>query len=132
MLYDNRHLFICQLIVSRELQALLESKDPFGSLTYDTHTDATVYPPPEISFEDQKENGTSKKRKRNDDTAEKPSPAERVTIADAPCRYPQRVLTNSHLGKVFELVRGQCEEFISNCVCVVLCSSYPVLSQCLG
>jgi hypothetical protein len=41
-------------------------------------------------------------------------------------------LTNSHLGEFFELVRRQCEEFISNCVRVVLCLSYPALSQCLG
>jgi len=99
-----------------ELQSLLESKDLFSSPTYAVHTDVTVYPPPDGYTEDAGDSTAARKRKRGGDGSEATKPAENGSaLKDFPCQFPQRVVANTRLSEILDLVRTECEEFVANC-----------------
>jgi len=99
-----------------ELQALLDSKDLFNSPTYTVNTDVTVYPPPESYLEDAEATTPARKRKRGAETSDATKPSENLSLPkDMACRYPQRIVANSRLSEILDLVRRECEEFVSTC-----------------
>ncbi len=95
----------------RELQALLDTtaspSSPFNLSNITESTDTTVYPPPTVPG-----NPDTKKRKLNNEDSVNGGHAHKATASNdvRNALYPNLMLANTHLTKVHNILKKECEQ----------------------
>ncbi|KZT08546.1 proteasome activator pa28, REG alpha/beta subunit [Laetiporus sulphureus 93-53] len=101
-----------------ELQELIDSTKSPSSPFHESHgvmsTDATVYPPPDPRSSEGPE---TKKRKLEADDFENVSSTSALTHPNDVyfARYPNLILANQHLVKVYDRLKKECEQLADLC-----------------